>query len=288
MIIINVSNCPPKLKGDLTKWLIEINTGIYVGKVNAKVREKLWERVCENISLGNATMVFSTNTEQGFAFKVHNSSWIPTDYEGITLMKIPIGNKKTGEENSKYGFSKVSKYDRIRRVHKSKPFVNYVILDLETTGLDAFKDSIIEIGALKVKNGIIVDEFHRLVKYSKKLEQSIVDLTGITDEMLTIEGVSLDNAIRQLFDFIKDDVVVGYNIKFDIDFLLSASNQLKIECNIRKTKDILKIARRKIENIKDYKLLNVAEYFSIDTSGMHRAVRDCYIAYDILNKLNEN
>ena len=66
MIVLSVANCPAGLRGDLSKWLCEINTGVYVGRINARVREELWERVCKNIKNGQATMVYSVNNEQGY------------------------------------------------------------------------------------------------------------------------------------------------------------------------------------------------------------------------------
>ena len=68
MIVITLSDCPPKVRGDLSKWLIEINTGVYVGQVSARVREELWKRICENLHAGRATMVFHTGgTTDGFS-----------------------------------------------------------------------------------------------------------------------------------------------------------------------------------------------------------------------------
>lgn len=74
MVVVTLTDCPPKLRGDLTKWLLEINTGVYVGKINARVREELWKRICDNIKSGRATMVFSAKNEQGLSFYVHNTS----------------------------------------------------------------------------------------------------------------------------------------------------------------------------------------------------------------------
>ena len=86
MIVVSLTNCPPKLRGDLTKWLIEINAGVYVGRVSARVRDELWQRICENVKEGRATMVFSANNEQGMDFYVHNTTWKPVEFDGITLM----------------------------------------------------------------------------------------------------------------------------------------------------------------------------------------------------------
>ena len=90
MIILNVTNCPSGLKGDLSKWLSEINTGVYIGRLNARVRDELWDRVCTYVKNGQATMVYSTNNEQGYSYLVHNTTWKPIDYDGIVLMQRPI------------------------------------------------------------------------------------------------------------------------------------------------------------------------------------------------------
>ena len=74
-----MTNCPPRLRGDLSKWLCEINTGVYVGNVSARVRDALWERVCQNIKNGQATMVFTTSGEQRMDFRTHNTAWEPVD-----------------------------------------------------------------------------------------------------------------------------------------------------------------------------------------------------------------
>ena len=68
MVVLSVTRCPPQLRGDLTKWFIEIDIGVYVGKVSARVREKVWSRVCDNIKKGKAIMVYSTNSEQDFRY----------------------------------------------------------------------------------------------------------------------------------------------------------------------------------------------------------------------------
>lgn len=72
MTVVVLTDCPPKLRGDLTKWLLEINTGVYVGNLSARVREELWTRICENLKTGRATMVFRASNEQKMDFRVHN------------------------------------------------------------------------------------------------------------------------------------------------------------------------------------------------------------------------
>lgn len=89
MIVIRLSVCPPKVKGFLTNWLLEIDTGVYVGNVSARVRDDVWKIITENIGAGKAIMVYSTNTEQGLNFYTFNSEFVPVDYEGILLVRKP-------------------------------------------------------------------------------------------------------------------------------------------------------------------------------------------------------
>ena len=75
MVVITLSDCPPKVRGDLSKWLFEINTGVYVGNLSTRVRQELWQRICENLKNGRATMVYSAPGEQQMRFEIHNSLW---------------------------------------------------------------------------------------------------------------------------------------------------------------------------------------------------------------------
>lgn len=152
MIVLCVTNCPASLRGDLSKWLSEINTGVYVGRLSARVREELWDRVCTYIRDGQATMVCSTNNEQGYMFFTHNTTWKPVDFDGITLMQKPLAVSERAEQENilPQGFSKASKYEKIKRIHNShKASADYVVIDAETTGLDYDNDRIIEVALLK-------------------------------------------------------------------------------------------------------------------------------------------
>lgn len=89
MIVIVVSACPAGLRGHLTRWLLEISAGVFVGKVTTRVRELLWLRTVDMVKTGRAIMVFSADNEQGLDFRTHKHDWIPTEIEGITLMLRP-------------------------------------------------------------------------------------------------------------------------------------------------------------------------------------------------------
>jgi CRISPR-associated protein Cas2 len=89
MTVIVVAACPVGLRGHLTRWLLEISAGVFVGKVSARVRELLWIRTVDMVKTGRAIMVYSANNEQGLDFKVHRHEWTPIEIEGITLMLRP-------------------------------------------------------------------------------------------------------------------------------------------------------------------------------------------------------
>ena len=115
MVVISLTECPISLRGDLTKWLLEITPGVFVGRVSARVREKLWLRVCDAITSGRATMVYSARNEQHLGFKVHNAEWEPIDFDGIKLMlrPSPARIKKLG--GLRLGYSNASKYRAAKR-----------------------------------------------------------------------------------------------------------------------------------------------------------------------------
>lgn len=101
MIVIMLSDCPPKVRGDLSKWLCEINTGVFVGNVSSRVREEVWQRICENIKSGQATMVFSAPGEQKMDFRVHNTTWEPVELDGIKLMRRPLPSARASKMSEK-------------------------------------------------------------------------------------------------------------------------------------------------------------------------------------------
>jgi CRISPR-associated protein Cas2 len=89
MTVIVVTACPVGLRGHLTRWLLEISPGVFVGKISVRVRDLLWIRVIEMVRTGRAIMVYAASNEQGLAFQVHDHDWQPVDFEGINLMLRP-------------------------------------------------------------------------------------------------------------------------------------------------------------------------------------------------------
>lgn len=287
MIVITMTNCPPKLRGDLTKWLCEIDTGVYVGRVSAKVREALWSRVCQNIKDGRATMVYSAANEQRLEFRTHNTSWKLRDFDGIKLMMRPSSPEQNTEVLPK-GFSNASK--RLIAGRRRSGAVNsdkeWAFLDIETTGLDTENDKVIEIAVLVASQTKIISSWSVLIKTDAAIPPQIAELTRITDEMLS-SGTELIDALHQLGEIIIGRTVVCFNRKFDITFLENAYSKNDLEFPIGKVTDVLPLARRKIMDIENYKLGSLAEYFEIPCEKQHRALADCETLYRVFLKLNE-
>ncbi|MGV1099704.1 type I-E CRISPR-associated endoribonuclease Cas2e [Thiovibrio sp. JS02] len=89
MLVIVVENVPPRLRGRLALWLLEIRAGVYVGKVSRRVREMIWNNVREGVGDGNAVMSWTTNTESGFDFlTIGANRRIPVEMDGVRLVSF--------------------------------------------------------------------------------------------------------------------------------------------------------------------------------------------------------
>ncbi len=89
MCVIVTENAPPALRGELTRWLLEVKPGVFVGRTSASVREKLWEKVRNDTAASGALLLYSSDTEQGFRIELHGDpKRTVVDLDGIQLIKI--------------------------------------------------------------------------------------------------------------------------------------------------------------------------------------------------------
>lgn len=163
---------------------------------------------------------------------------------------------------------------------------NYVLVDIETTGLSPIYDDIIEIGAIKVENNKVVGEYNQLIKTDRSLPPMITELTGITDEMLAT-GKMLETVLEEFIGFVGDNVIIGHNINFDLGFLC---NKCKKYLNYNLNNDYidtLYLARKLVPNSYNHKLGTLAKLFNISYEGAHRGLKDVEITYEVYNKLRE-
>ncbi len=90
MVILILEKVPVGLRGELTRWLLEPKTGVFLGTISALVRDKLWQRVCKGLKGGAAMMIHNTNNEQGFKIEFFgDTSRKVTDWDGLQLISIP-------------------------------------------------------------------------------------------------------------------------------------------------------------------------------------------------------
>lgn len=286
--MICLTDCPPNLRGDLSKWLCEINAGVYVGNVSGRVRDELWSRVCDHLKYGRASMVYSANGDQKMAFRVHNANWLPVDFDGITLMKRPLPGAAPAQEGLKAGFSKAAKGQMARRRAVGGSHADRIVLiDVETTGLDPRQDQIIEYGAVRAENFQPVETFCRLVRIEGKLPAGIVSLTGITDSMLQESGVPPEQALREFLSFIGQERLAGYHIGFDMDFIQAACSVYHEPVPSNRCMDLLGLAKRRVYGVPNYKLETLLRHFSLSDQPVHRAEADCVLELQLYEKLKE-
>lgn len=101
MLVIVTENVPPRLRGRLAVWLLEVRAGVYIGNLSKRVRETLWQTLVDGSEEGNVVMAWSTNTESGFDFVTHGKNRrIPVDLDGVRLVSfLPV--EESQEETNK-------------------------------------------------------------------------------------------------------------------------------------------------------------------------------------------
>jgi CRISPR-associated protein Cas2 len=293
MMVLSLTDCPTGLRGDLTKWLFEVSAGVYVGKVNARVRDQLWDRIKDTCKKGRAVLVYNTNNEQGLSFRVHGNTWEPIDFDGLKLMLRPSPSRLTKsrqinkQEPETHGFSNAAKIRSAKRFSKAANRYpeKYVVIDVETTGLNPDKDQIIEIGALKVDHNEKIGSYDALIRIDGEIPQNIETLTGITTSMVNENGRNLNDVITEFIMFLQNLPVVAHNVDFDIRFLSNACVKCGIPLLTNRCIDTLALSRRLIKGLPDYKLGTIAAYFGIDTGNTHRSLGDCEMTWRLYEKL---
>ena len=164
---------------------------------------------------------------------------------------------------------------------------SYVCFDLETTGLSASTERIIEIGAVKILNGKLSEEFCTFVNPGKRIPKKLVELTGISDDMVR-DAPDESEAISKFIEYCGDcDILVAHNAPFDVSFLKAAIERCNIAFNF-KSIDTVPLCRSKIKVIKNYKLSTVSKYFNLPDFTHHRACDDARTLALIFLKLIES
>lgn len=158
---------------------------------------------------------------------------------------------------------------------RNRYVADYVVFDLETTGLSPGSDAIIEISAVKVKGGKVEDTFSTLVNPSCPIPARASAVNGITDQMVA-DAPCLKEAMECFLSFIGSEVLVGHNIQaFDLGFIDQALAKLYGRSLPNDSIDTLVMARNCLPQLPRHRLTDLAAYFHISTAGAHRALNDC-------------
>lgn len=159
---------------------------------------------------------------------------------------------------------------------------DFICIDLETTGLNPKRDRIIEIGAVKVRDGQIVETFQQLIDPKQQLEERVEVLTGISSKEL--EGQpTIQEVLPAIKEFLGEDVLLGHRVLFDYSFLKRAFINEKISFE-RKGIDTLKLARQFVTECESKKLESLCKHYGI-THQAHRALGDALATVKLYQKL---
>ncbi len=160
---------------------------------------------------------------------------------------------------------------------------NYVAIDLEMTGLNAKTDRILEVAAIRVREGKEVAVFSEIVNPQVKLNEKVIELTGITQEEADA-GRDLDETLYAFLEFLGEDILVGQNIIFDYSFLKqwAVNHKLPLE---KTAIDTLKLARQFLPAEQKKDLASLCEYYKIQRLNAHRALDDTRETVEVLQRL---
>ena len=183
----------------------------------------------------------------------------------------------------------------INLVDDLKPLINkvenqtiddsFVVFDIETTGFSNLNEKIIEIGAVKIKDGKIVDEFSTFINPERNIPIKITELTGITNDMVCKSPI-INDVIGDFYKFCEDSIMVAHNIDFDMSFIRRNGKSFGFEFS-NSLLDTIDLCKFLFPELKRYKLNVVAKHLGVSLENHHRAVDDAKATAMILIKCFE-
>ncbi len=198
----------------------------------------------------------------------------------VVLALILRGRRRSKERgfenapNQVYSQADPVEAEIARAIRQSVP-ERFVVFDLETTGLDAARHEIIEVGAIKVnRDSARHDGFQCLVKPKKRISKRITQINGISQQMVNDEGEPLDAVLKDFVEFIEDLPLVSFNAEFDMGFLRAAASRHGITFR-NHVSCALELARQAWPGRESYKLCDLARDGKLPSEGAHRALEDC-------------
>ena len=246
-------------------------SGVYFSKKSTyhKIKE---------LVVGDAIIVRGSigeyNGRRSFTFDKINRCVFPSDF--VKKDKY----KKSAPREYKNVFPQEATTVKVKSVFDQEEFLpselvdnEYVVFDLETTGLELMSNGITEIGAIKIVNGKIKEQFTTLVKPDYRISEENFKITGISEEMVK-DAPKIGAVIPDFMKFIEGAVLVAHNAEFDLKFIKRFAGAEEYEIK-NKVLDTLELARNNLPQLKGFDLATIAEYFGI-VFHHHRALSDAY------------
>jgi len=181
--------------------------------------------------------------------------------------------------------SQTSFFDMATAVPKSLLSKTFVVFDLETTGLNPKQEKIVEIGAVKIVNGIITQSFSTLVNPQKPIPIGATEVHGIKDSDV-INKPAIENVLPDFYKFVQGSTLVAHNISFDFSFISELGRAMGIYFE-NEMLDTLALARKTFPGLSHYNLPFLTKYFNIVHESKHRAVDDAVATAKLFLKIAE-
>ena len=163
---------------------------------------------------------------------------------------------------------------------------DYIVVDIETTGIDPVQNAITEIGAIKIRSGEIVGTFSKLINPQALVTPQITAITGLTNDILAGEPV-IEDVLPEFLRFNEELPLLGQNIMFDYSFLKVNANRLGYAFE-RNGMDTLKLANYYLPDLKSKSLGALIDFFEIERELAHRAYHDAKATYEVFRFFKED
>ncbi|MBS4177086.1 PolC-type DNA polymerase III [Bacillus sp. FJAT-49731] len=158
-------------------------------------------------------------------------------------------------------------------VHRLLDDAEFVVFDVETTGLSAIYDTIIELAAVKIRDGEVIDTFESFANPHHPLSATTIELTGITDDMVQ-NAPEVHEALQKFYEWTGDAIFVAHNASFDMGFLNTGLQKMGLGKSKNPVIDTLELARFLYPQFKNHRLNTLAKRFDIELTQHHRAIYD--------------
>lgn len=263
-----------KIDKNLFTFQLNDTTGqIKVKFFERKLKNVKWEEVIvDGAYLVTEGQIKFDNYDSAFEFFPRSFASCVIDFASIDLMSDFLPTPEAYVHIFPHKIEEVGQDNLFAKEPNPEFFRNeFVVFDVETTGLDTLNDEIIEIAAVKIVNGEMKESFDCLINPQRTLPEKITEITRITDDMLKDKFVMKD-VIGDFYKFTRGAVMVAHNASFDMGMITVAGKRNKYDFD-NSYVDTLAMARQKLK-LNNYKLATVCNYFGVPLIGAHRAIND--------------